>query len=832
MSLMKQPFKFNPLATAILTLLCSSVQTSFANSDIGKDISQDIGKENAEANERAEPDNQQLKTKLKQSYKSQSFFSQYYVDKASAEAQQRKNSSFNSGFCQGTWITPIGSDSKAVDPAQATSVITADYAHYNPNGDSELEGNVLIEQPGRRVSADKVSIDKTQTFAKAEGNVQLAQNGLITQSDAVDYNLKTQTGDLNNSLYIVEQQHAHGRADKIARTSADVIELENASYSTCPPSQKPTWNIKAKKIELNQATGRGVTKGTKLYVKEVPVFAIPYFNFPIDDRRTTGVLSPSFGYTNDGGLQVGVPVYLNLAPNYDATLTPRYLGGRGAMLDSEFRYMTENFGQGKIWGGYLPSDNQYSNQDRKDFHFLHAWNINRYLSSNFEYNYASDKDYFADLNNNPDSSTALNLRRAAELRYKNQIPGLKALLKVEEFQTLDPDVKDEDKPYARLPQLLVNYVTGNPQGLQFELNNDTAYFSKPINDNSTALETSGTRIYNDFSVRYNYRTPWAFAVPEVSLRSINTFFDKASRLDRGIEAASLDKSVVVPQFTLDSGLTFEREGHFLQTLSPRLFYAYAPFKNQTDYPNFDTIAASVNYDQLFNASRFYGHDRLDDNNFASMGLSYSLFDGIGLERLRASVGQSFYFQDRRVLLNVNDRVGTNSNSGPIVSLSSQLSDNITISANNAWLPSGSTAQNDVQIYYIQPTGSLYNLGYFYRKDLAEQQQAYNQVVASFIQPVKDNWRILGHMQYDLKNNTSREYLLGVNYEACCWAISVYGRSYYNDLDNPNDPNVNVKRSIMAEITLKGLGGFNNKMSSILENRVYGFNKINQSWTKR
>lgn len=810
---MKQLFKFNPLATAIVTILCSSITAVHAETP----------------QPTRKPDNNSLNDKIKQADAAQRFYSTYYVDQASAEAQQRKQA--NTQFCQGTWLTPIDPNTKATDPSQATSVITADYAIYNPNGDSELEGNVVIEQPGRRVVADKVSIDQTQTFAKAEGNVQLAQNGLVTQSESVNYNLKTQTGDLKNSLYIVEQQHAHGAASEIARTSANKISLKNASYSTCPPSKNPVWNIKAKQIELNQATGRGSTVGTTLYVKDVPVLAVPYFNFPIDDRRTTGILSPNFGYTNDGGLQLAVPVYLNLAPNYDATITPRFLGGRGAMLDGEFRYLTENFGAGKLSGGILPSDEQFNNQDRKDFHFLHAWNMNRYLTSNFEYNYASDKDYFADLNNNPDSSTALNLRRAAEIRYKNQIPGLKALLKVESFQTLDPDVKDEDKPYARLPQLLVNYVTGNPQGFQFEINNDTAYFSKPINDNSTSLETSGTRIYNDVSVRYNYRSPWAFAIPKASLRSVNTFFDQASREDRGIAAASFDKSVVVPQFTLDTGLTFERQGNYLQTISPRVFYAYAPFEDQRDYPNFDTIAASISYDQLFNASRFYGHDRLDDNNFASVGLSYSLFDDIGLERLRASVGQSFYFEDRRVLLNVNDAPATDSNSGPILSLSSQLSNNITFAANHAWQPDGTTAQSNVQLYYSQPTGNLYNVGYFHRKQL-NTQQAYDQVVASFIQPIQDNFRMLGHVQYDLKNSVAREYLLGLNYESCCWGVSVYGRSFFNDLDNPNDPNVNVKRSIMAEITLKGLGGFNNKLSSILENRVYGFNTINQSWTKR
>ncbi|WP_291361352.1 LPS-assembly protein LptD, partial [Acinetobacter sp. UBA3025] len=407
------------------------------------------------------------------------------------------------------------------------------YGHYNPNGDSYLEGNVVIDQEGRQIRAERVTIDQTQTYAKAEGQVQLAQGGLISQSDDINYNLKTQQGDLNNSFFIAEEQHAHGRAEKIAKTSDDTLELENATYSTCPPEQKPTWKIQADQIKLNQETGRGETRNTKLYVKDVPVLAVPYFNFPIDDRRTTGILTPTFGFTNDGGLELGVPVYLNLAPQYDATITPRYISDRGAMLDGEFRYLTENYGEGRIWGGYLPSDESYSNKDRKDLHFLHNWQINDQFLTNLEYNYASDKDFFADLDNNPDSKTDLNLRRAWEVNYKNGIPGLKAQFKVEDFQTLDPAVLDEDRPYARLPQLLVNYKTGNPLGLQYEFNNDTAYFQKDIRNienidtgDEAIYQPSGTRIYNDFSVRYNHFTPWSFFIPQATLRNINTFYDQ------------------------------------------------------------------------------------------------------------------------------------------------------------------------------------------------------------------------------------------------------------------------------------------------------------------
>lgn len=820
---MKHQFKFNPLATAILTLLCGSSISSYAESTLPA----------------SNTDNQKMKASIQEAYPGQQFFEQYYVDKSSPEAQQRQAHHLSSAYCQGAWVTPISPDIKAVEASEATSVVTADYGHYDPNGDSILEGNVLIDQQGRQIRADKITIDKSQTFANAEGRVQMAQAGLLAQSDQINYNLKTQQGDLNNSYYISEEQHAHGRAEKISRTSDNIVVMNNATYSTCPPDEKPTWKIQADKITLNQETGRGETTGTKLYVKDVPVLAVPYFNFPIDDRRTTGILTPSFGFTNDGGVELAVPVYLNLAPHYDATVTPRYIADRGAMLEGEFRYLTESFGSGMLWGGYLASDDKYDGQDRKELHVLHNWQINDQFSTNLDYNYASDKDYFADLNNNPNSKTDLNLRRAWELNYKNGVPGLKAQLKVEDFQTLDKTVSDEDRPYARLPQFLLNYKTGNPLGLQYEFNNDTAYFKKDINDytsgTSTTFEPSGTRIYNDFAVRYNYRNPWSFVIPEVSIRNVNTFYDKdtVDALNQNTNSSNETQSVTVPQFTLDAGLTFEKDGKYLQTLTPRAFYAYAPYKNQEGHPNFDSATASINYDQLFSPRRFYGHDRLEDNNFLSLGLSYSLFDEIGLERLKTSIGQSFFFDERRVSLeNETDNFDTEDHTGPVISLSSQLSQNFTIGANSAWQSDGENAQRDLQLYYTGDQGNLYNVGYFYRKDIPNRQNQYDQVVASFIQPIANNWRIMGHAQYDIDNNVAREYLLGVNYESCCWGISVYGRSYYNDLDNVNDEGVSAKRTIMAEISLKGLGGFNNKLSSLLENRILGFNKINQSWTQR
>ena len=812
---MKHQFKFNPLATAILTLICGTSLSGQAGASVDQN-----SKTNA-------PSSNEL-------YPGQSFFEQYYVDKQSLNEQQKQRLGFSSAYCQGAWVTPSHQLSTTPDDS-GKAKITADYGHYNPQGDSTLEGNVVIEQDGRQVRANQIILDQTQTIAQALGQVQLAQDGIFAQSDQIQYNLETKQGDLNNSFYIADRQHAHGYAEKIARTSPTQLSLDKATYSTCPPEEKLGWKLEADHIELDEESGRGVTRGTTLYVKDVPVLSVPYFNFPIDDRRTTGLLTPTFGYTNDGGFEIALPVYLNLAPQYDATVTPRFLGSRGAMLEAEFRYLTEEYGQGRVWGGFLPSDSEYNKQDRKDLHLEHEWKINPQFTTNIDFNYASDKDYFTDLNHDPDARTDLNLRRAWELNYANGIPGLKAQFKVEDFQTLDPAVSYEDRPYARLPQLLVNYKTGNPQGLEFEYNNDTAYFKKTAefdpNQTNQILEPSGVRLYNDLKVRYNYRNPWSFVIPEFSLRTLNTYFDQDTQQNQ--QQTSENNNLIVPQFTLDTGISFEKDSYYLHTISPRLFYAYSPYKNQQNQPNFDSTTASVNYDQLFSPYRFYGNDRLEDNNFASIGISYSLFDRVGLERLKASIGQSFYFDDRRVTLQSQaDVFDKEDRTGPIVQLSSQISNNITMTANSAWMSNGQNAQRDLQVYYNTDQGGLYNFGYFYRKEIPNRQRHYDQLTASFIQPVHNNWRLVGHAQYDLDHRLARDYLLGVNYEACCWGLSVYGRSYYNDLDDVQNPEVKPKRAIMAEVNLKGLGGLTNRFSSLLENRILGFNNINQSWTQR
>lgn len=742
-------------------------------------------------------------------------------------------------YCTGQWQMPAV-DSEYFDTEQrassdlraSTSVITADQGYYNPHGRSFIEGNVVIEQQGRRITADRVELDESQTYAKAQGKVRLQQNGLLSQSEQVEYNLKQQTGNLQNSFYIHQPRQAHGYAGEIQRPNQNTVVLKNSSYTSCAPSVRPAWHIQASEITLNQDTGRGISKNARLYIKNVPVLNIPYFNFPIDDRRTTGFLTPSFGYTNDGGIQVAAPYYINLAPNYDLTITPRYLNQRGLMADAKFRYLTEHYGQGYVSTGYLPSDRHYAKQDRKSLHFEHFWQISPNLKSRIDYNYVSDKDYFTDLGNTPTSSDSVYQPRSLIVNYDSpNITGFNAEFRVQDFQTIDKSIVDANRPYARLPQLLLNYTGGNILGLNYQLHSDLAYFKKPIRDNS-ALERSGMRVYNQANVSYNHQKAGYYIQPTLGLRSLFLAFDRDSKISQGLSIhENVTRSVILPQFTLDSGLTFEKQGDYLQTLKPRLFYAYTPYREQNDFANFDSHYTTIGYDQLFSPYRFYGHDRIEDNNFASLGLSYSLYNPEGLEKIKASLGQSYYFSQRKVQLDnqlSHSSIYRQRTSGSVLSLSSQYSDHLWLNSHLAWLGNGKNALSQVGGYYQDPKGRLYQASYLQRRHIEELgQQAYRQLSTSMIQPIHNNWRILGHVQYDLKQQASREVLVGLNYESCCWGLSVYARRYYNDLDNIQTAKAN--RAIMAEFSLKGLGGLTGRLSSLLEQRILGYQRPAQTW---
>ena len=764
---------------------------------------------------------------------------------------------------------------------QAPLFAESDYGYYDNVDYAELSGNVIVDQGTQHIEADKIIIDLNNNVAAAQGKVMFtdqatgngnassipsqagnvqnsrpynnniqnntasltdkaSKGGLIGVADSLNYNTETGQSTANDVAFASVELQAHGYAKRLNRPNETQYELDEVMFSTCPPTNRK-WQFDAKSIDLDTETGRGEAYNTTFRIADVPVFYLPYFNFPIDDRRSSGFLLPNASISSESGLEVDVPYYFNLAPNYDATLNTHVYTNRNPMLSGEFRYLTEEYGEGIFNGSYLANDKKYDGEDRSSLFYDHYWaskSIPR-LSGDAKYSYVSDADYLNDFDSLGLSDNTLNLPRRARVNYYNDY--VNGELKVETFQTLDAitnngqPLQDKDKPYSRLPQLTLDYRL--PWAKSFDITgvSDTAYFKKSIDDGSEN-EKSGTRIYNKLSAVYPMEKSWGYIKPKLSLQHLYTSYDEDSLADNDLNKDDGSQSVFVPQASIDAGLHFYQAGSpfgaFDDTLggyrllSPRLKYTYSPYKDQNEIPNFNTRIASINYEQLFSDSWFLGHDRLQDLHAFTPGINYRYIDATGVTRFDGSIAEQFYIDDGRVTLDDEKPVLTSSSSGMVWDTSTQP-------YNNVWIDMSGALTNNYDLNYIttelryQPSdNSLFNVGFVKRmRDENTDQLPLSAFTASAVFPINNNWRVLAQGQYDYNRDKMLDSLIGVDYEDCCFGFAVYGRRYYNDLNIKDKPT----QAIMAEIRLNGLGSGRSRLTRLLSDKVLGFEPVQSAW---
>lgn len=802
--------------------------------------------------------------------------------------------------CEGQWVYPkknpnyqravneTGASNEQPAPNlngipnnQAPLFAESDYGYYDNVDYAELSGNVIVDQGTQHIEADKIIIDLNNNVAAAQGKVMFtdqatgngnassipsqagnvqnnrsynnniqnntasltdkaSKGGLIGVADSLNYNTETGQSTASDVAFASVELQAHGYAKRLNRPNETQYELDEVMFSTCPPTNRK-WQFDAKSIDLDTETGRGEAYNTTFRIADVPVFYLPYFNFPIDDRRSSGFLLPNASISSESGLEVDVPYYFNLAPNYDATLNTHVYTNRNPMLSGEFRYLTEEYGEGIFNGSYLPNDKKYDGEDRSSLFYDHYWaskSIPR-LSGDAKYSYVSDADYLNDFDTLGLSDNTLNLPRRARVNYYNDY--VNGELKVETFQTLDAitnngqPLQDKDKPYSRLPQLTLDYRL--PWAKSFDITgvSDTAYFKKSIDDGSEN-EKSGTRIYNKLSAVYPMEKSWGYIKPKLSLQHLYTSYDEDSLADNDLNKDDGSQSVFVPQASIDAGLHFYQAGSpfgaFDDTLggyrllSPRLKYTYSPYKDQNEIPNFNTRIASINYEQLFSDSWFLGHDRLQDLHAFTPGINYRYIDATGVTRFDGSIAEQFYIDDGRVTLDDEKPVLTSSSSGMVWDTSTQP-------YNNVWIDMSGALTNNYDLNYIttelryQPSdNSLFNVGFVKRmRDENTDQLPLSAFTASAVFPINNNWRVLAQGQYDYNRDKMLDSLVGVDYEDCCFGFAVYGRRYYNDLNIKDKPT----QAIMAEIRLNGLGSGSSRLTRLLSDKVLGFEPVQSAW---
>ena len=722
--------------------------------------------------------------------------------------------------CPGVWITPIAAGAKIADPSLSNISIQAEDVHYDPNNISTLRGNVTITQPGRRIDADNAELTSLNGKGRFTGNILIAEPGLLLTGDQAEFDFDSNRASIERTEFVSSAISAHGRADRIVRDPSGLITIARGEYTTCEPGN-PAWHLLARDIRLNNATGRGEVRNATLHIQDVPVLYIPYFNFPIDDRRQTGLLTPRFGNTNDGGFDFAQPIYLNLAPNYDATLTPRLLTKRGAMLEGEFRYLLPYGGTGSLQGSLLPSDSLYADRDRKSIAWRHSGQLSDAVSVRSDVNYVSDSAYFTDLGTDLNLSNTTHQERVGEINWHRGEWNL--LGRAQGFQTIDPSIVDYDKPYSRLPQLLLSGGSTVQRGLEPRLNTELAWFQRKIEDGS-GPEINGGRYRLEPSVAWRIEESWGHFTPRLKVSSLHY------ELEGNGVGPNDQRSVTVPTFSLDSGLIFERDqGAVVQTLEPRAFYLVAPYRPQDDLPAFDTANTTFSYAQLFRDSRFSGGDRLDDANQLSLGLTSRLIDAdSGNEIVRASIGQIAYFRDRKVRLDPTAPIAADDFSGLAAELTAPIGRGLSASADGLWTSDlAYVNQYGISLNYLpESRDRLANVGYhFRREDLSIGQKPVRQANLSFVQPLRINWQLLGLWQYDFRNSETQDALLGVQYESCCWRVRFFERQFLSDPDDVSPGAQRRRNAFFFEVELKGLAGLGSSINSLLGQNVFGYNQL-------
>lgn len=763
------------------------------------------------------------------------------------------------------------------------------------HGTSNLDG-LTITRAGQQITADQAYLYRnpdTYQLVAAEmiGDVHLREPNTLIIAKRGRYHFESSSKSLLDIIYrtslsgrqvvgpdvakdTLRQSRrntlltAWGIADEASQTEPQIYELSQASFSTCPPLN-PAWRVKGSRIVINKQTGRGQVTNVRIYVKQLPVFYFPYIDFSIDHQRKTGFLWPTFGVGSGQsrwGPYVLAPFYMNLAPNYDMTVTPGFLSQRGFQLNDEFRYLTRH-SNGVLNVSVLPGDKEFailqetynnlyagapdpigaelnrllnSSTTRKSLAWRDSTHFDNNWSSHIDFNYAGDDYYMQDFGVNSNEVTQNQLLQEADLYFKNNHWDFTGRLQT--YQTLHPIIEGQpavSNQYRRFPQLILNGDFPDRQfGLDYFINTDLTHFDIRNTPGTAANQPIGNRLHVQPGISLPLYLPYFYINPRIQLAL--TDYQLYQTADTGAPTA---KRRALPIFDVASGLAFNRETTlfeqtFQQTFEPQIYYTYIPYRNQASIPVFDTTVNTLTYDELFNYNRFSGIDRIGDANQIGIGVTSRFIDETtGLEKVRIGAGEIIYFANRLVTLcNDNactDNPNNHSNYQKLSPLTALLNYHVNqdwnMNANAIWNPvSKQIANSSIQFQYRPNSSHIINLGYSYvfNGDIQSGSvvnSAQNNIKItdlSIAWPVSHDVSVVGRWSEDWGITRLQNLLYGLQYDTCCWAVRLVGGKTFAQLQN-NVPQYN--NQIYLQFALKGLGNIGSGNPATLLNTITGYN---------
>ncbi len=678
----------------------------------------------------------------------------------------------------------------------------------------EASGSVELRTRRETVLADWLQYDIESDEIWGKGNVTLRKGLDWISGPEVKFQRGREIGYFESPKFYISENASHGSAKEIRFAGPDNYEGTDAQYTSCVAPNND-WYLRSDEIEVDKLRKVGTAHNAKVYFLDVPVMYSPWLEFPLSNERKSGFLTPTIGSTQIRGFEISTPYYFNLAPNYDATISPRIMTRRGVQIAGQGRYLFDQ-AAGEAIGEVVPDD-RVTNSTRWAFSWKHNQQFAPWLTGYFNYNRVSDSTYLADYADSVSVTSQKTLPQEFGL-VANYGP-LGIVARTQSFQTLqDPNpAAAVIPPYNMMPQVKAGLAETDWLGLTW------SGLAEYVRFDQNALTPTGDRgtIYPGAHWR-RQGSAWFLDVHA----AVAGWGYNLNQPLPGIPDGST--SIVVPIGSVDAGLVFERDWsvfgtNFVQTLEPRAMYTYIPFREQNQLPVFDTVQDDFNFTQLFSENRFVGGDRVGDTSQLAIAVTSRLLDpATGAERFRVAVGQRFYFENQQVYL-PGTTPQTSGSSDFLVGAEGRLAD--------AWSMIGllqydfGTSQVDrfnVGTRYQPGPGRVLSFVYRYSRELVDQvggQSELKQTYLSAQWPLSANWTFLGAWNYSIPDRKTLEAVVGLEYNGGCWALRMVGQQ----LTTTTETRTN---SVFVQLELNGLARVGTSPLELLRRTVPGYLRTN------
>ena len=678
------------------------------------------------------------------------------------------------------------------------------------------EGDVVLRRGNRSIAADWLRFSSESDEVEAKGNVRLEQEGAIVTGPGLRLRTSSSIGSLESPSYTItstsksdgRQTSARGEASRMDIEGEGLYRLINATFTTCIPGDD-SWYMQVEELSLDYGREVGTGRWATVHFLGAPILTTPYLDFSLNKQRKSGFLAPTIGTSGKNGPEVSLPYYFNLAPNRDLTVTPRYMAKRGLIVGSELRYLEPN-SRGNARIEYLPED-QVRGGTRSAFSLVHAYNNGPY-SGGLTLNKVSDNDYFRDLSSRVNFVSQTYLPREGFVGYAGTWWGegtWSANARVQSFQTLQLPNVLVPMQYSRLPQLRLVATKPDIHGTDFAMNGEIVDFHHPT-------LVTGVRTTINPSLSIPFLTPGAFVTPKIGFHS--------TTYSLGNAAAGTNTSIqrTLPIFSLDSGLVFERNSAFFgqsyqQTLEPRAYYLYVPYKDQSRIPLFDTAPADFNYAQIFSENSFAGGDRVNDANQVTLALTSRLLSPVsGQESFRATVAQRYYFAKQRVTFDPTSAPRDFFSSDWLASVGGRVA--------QRWTLEGATQYNarenrlerlTLATRYQPEVHKTLNLSYRFLRD------QFQQVDVSAQWPVSGKVYGVGRYNYSMRDHRVVEALAGFEYNDDCWISRIVVQRFAAAAGV-------ATHTVFLQLELKGFSQIGSNPLEALRRNIPGYTRLNQT----